>query len=39
LAKEEWGRDRAAELRRFGVDVLERHLERRLVSARALGRG
>ena len=39
LAKEEWGRGRAADLRRFAVDVLERHLERRLVSAGALGRG
>jgi DNA repair protein RecO (recombination protein O) len=39
LAKEEWGKGRAAELRRFALDVLERHLERRLVSARALGRG
>jgi DNA repair protein RecO (recombination protein O) len=25
-------------LRRFAVETLERHLERRLVSARALGR-
>jgi DNA repair protein RecO (recombination protein O) len=39
LAKEEWPRGRAADLRRFAVDVLERNLERRLVSARALGRG
>ena len=39
LAKEDWPRGREADLRRFAVDVLERHLERRLVSARALGRG
>ena len=39
LAKEEWDRERGLDLRRFAVDVLERNLERRLVSARALGRG
>jgi DNA repair protein RecO (recombination protein O) len=39
LAKEEWPRERGVDLRRFAVDVLERNLERRLVSARALGRG
>jgi len=39
LAKEEWQRGRAADLRRFAVDLLERHLERRLRSAVALGRG
>jgi DNA repair protein RecO (recombination protein O) len=39
LAKEEWPRERGLDLRRFAVDVLERNLERRLVSARALGRG
>lgn len=41
LAKEEWAKDfkeRGAELRRFAVETLERHLERRLASARALGR-
>src|SRR5271154_1637620 len=38
LAKEEWPKGRAADLRRFAVETLERHLERRLVSARALGR-
>ena len=41
LAKEEWAKDykdRGAELRQFAVGVLERHLERRLASARALGR-
>ena len=39
LALEEWPRGRGAELRRFAVGTLERHLERRLVSARALERG
>jgi DNA repair protein RecO (recombination protein O) len=39
LAKEEWPRGRGADLRRFAVEMLERGLERRLVSARALGRG
>ena len=38
LAGEEWPRERGAELRRFAVDLLERHLERRLRSAAALGR-
>ncbi len=38
LAGEEWPRGRASELRRFAVETLERHLERRLASARALGR-
>jgi DNA repair protein RecO (recombination protein O) len=38
LAKEDWPKGRAADLRRFAVETLERHLERRLVSARALGR-
>ena len=38
LAEEDWPRTRAADLRRFAVQTLERHLERRLVSARALGR-
>ncbi len=37
LAAEEWPKERAAELRRFAVETLERHLERRLMSARALG--
>jgi DNA repair protein RecO (recombination protein O) len=37
LAKEEWPRGRAADLRRFAVGLLERHLERRLRSAVALG--
>ena len=39
LAKEEWPKGRAADLRRFAVEMLERGLERRLVSAMALGRG
>jgi len=30
---------RAAELRRFAIDVLERHLEGRLMTARVLARG
>jgi DNA repair protein RecO (recombination protein O) len=39
LAKEDWPKGRAEGLRRFAVEMLERGLERRLVSARALGRG
>ena len=39
LADEEWPKTRAADLRRFAIDVLERHLEGRLMSARALARG
>jgi DNA repair protein RecO (recombination protein O) len=42
LAAAEWASDfktRGADLRRFAVELLERHLEGRLVSARALGRG
>jgi DNA repair protein RecO (recombination protein O) len=38
LAVEDWPKGRGVELRRFAVETLERHLERRLVSARALGR-
>lgn len=38
LGEEEWPRARGADLRRFAVETLERHLERRLVSARALAR-
>jgi DNA repair protein RecO (recombination protein O) len=38
LATEEWPRTRGAELRRFAIETLERHLERRIVSARALAR-
>jgi len=39
LAMENWPKSRGADLRRFAMETLERHLERRLVSARALGRG
>ena len=38
LAAEDWPRTRAAELRRFAIETLERHLEHRLASARALTR-
>ncbi len=38
LGTEAWPKERGVELRRFAVDTLERHLERRLLSARALGR-
>jgi DNA repair protein RecO (recombination protein O) len=38
LGEEAWPRERGADLRRFAIETLERHLERRLVSARALGR-
>jgi DNA repair protein RecO (recombination protein O) len=38
LAEESWPKERAADLRRFAVEMLERGLERRLVSARAMGR-
>ncbi len=38
LGAEVWPRERAAGLRRFALETLERHLERRLASARALGR-
>jgi DNA repair protein RecO (recombination protein O) len=38
LAAEEWPKARGAELRRFAIETLERHLERRIVSARALQR-
>jgi DNA repair protein RecO (recombination protein O) len=42
LAAEEWAREfktRGADLRWFAIEVLERHLEGRLMTARALGRG
>ena len=39
LAEEEWPRARAADLRRFAIELLERHLEGRLMTARALARG
>ncbi|MEO7029343.1 MAG: DNA repair protein RecO [Acidobacteriaceae bacterium] len=38
LAEQEWGAARCADLRAFAVGTLERHLERRLRSAAALGR-
>ncbi len=38
LAEEDWPKPRALELRRFAVALLERHLERRLLSAKALAR-
>ena len=38
LAQEEWPHTRATDLRLFAIELLERHLEGRLVSARALGR-
>lgn len=36
LAEEEWPKSRAADLRRFALELLERNLEERLQSARAL---
>ncbi len=38
LADEEWPSGRAADLRRFAIQALERHLERRLHAAAALGK-
>ncbi len=38
LAEEAWPKARGTELRHFAVELLERHLERRLLSARALAR-
>jgi DNA repair protein RecO (recombination protein O) len=38
LAKEQWQKEKLASLQRFAVDTLERHLERKLASARALAR-
>ena len=38
FADEEWNRARAADLRRFAIATLERHLEDRLSSVRALAR-
>ena len=38
LTSEDFPRNRAADLRRFALDLLERHLERRLTSARTLNR-
>jgi DNA repair protein RecO (recombination protein O) len=39
LAEEDWPKARAAELRRFAIEMLERHLEGRLMTARVLARG
>jgi DNA repair protein RecO (recombination protein O) len=36
LAEEDWPKGRAADLRRFAIEVLERHLEGRLMTARVL---
>lgn len=36
LAEEDWPKGRAADLRRFAIELLERHLESRIASARAL---
>jgi DNA repair protein RecO (recombination protein O) len=38
LAAEGWPRQRAADLRRFAIQALERHIDRRLTSAIALNR-
>jgi len=38
LAEEEWPKARAGELRRFAIETLERNLDRRIQSARALQR-
>jgi DNA repair protein RecO (recombination protein O) len=38
LAAEAWPRQRAADLRRFGIQALERHIDRRLTSAIAMNR-
>ncbi len=38
LAEEAWPSTRGAALRQFAIETLERHLERRIVSARALWR-
>jgi len=38
LAEENWPKTRAVDLRRFAIEVLERHLEGRLMTARVLGR-
>jgi DNA repair protein RecO (recombination protein O) len=36
LAEQDWPKARAADLRRFALELLERHLEERLLSARPL---
>jgi DNA repair protein RecO (recombination protein O) len=38
LARESWPRNRAVDLRRFTLEALERHIERRLTTAAALAR-
>ena len=38
FAREDWPRNRAADLRRFAIQGLERHLERRLTTAVALAK-
>jgi DNA repair protein RecO (recombination protein O) len=38
LATEAWPRTRGADLRRFAIQSLERHLERKLITAAALSR-
>ncbi len=38
LSEEQWPMEQPTNLQRFAVDTLERHLERKLVSARALSR-
>jgi DNA repair protein RecO (recombination protein O) len=38
LAADEWPANRAADLRRFTIQSLERHLERKLHSAAALNK-
>jgi DNA repair protein RecO (recombination protein O) len=39
LAAEDWPASRSADLRAFAIGTLERHLERRLMTARVLARG
>ncbi len=36
MGEEDWPKGRVADLRRFAIEVLERHLEGRLVTARVL---
>jgi len=38
FAAEPWPRSRGADLRRFAIQSLERHLERKLITAAALSR-
>jgi DNA repair protein RecO (recombination protein O) len=39
LAEQDWPASRNADLRAFAIGTLERHLEKRLMTARALARG